>query len=100
MINRFTEDEVKKIARQELETRASSIIDGLSNIGIESHIVDGDELKQVVYAALNREDSNIFTFERAKESEFDALFKTTQKAYDEMNIDKSKITKDLFDFNY
>lgn len=100
MINRFTPDEVKRIAKQELETRVTSIIDGLSNIGIEAHIVDSDELKQVVYSSLNRDDANIFTFEKAKSAEFDALFKTTKKAYEEMNIDQSKISKDLFNFNY
>ena len=100
MLNRFTEDEVKKIAHQELETRASSIIDGLFNIGVNAHIVGSDELKQVVYSALNRDDSGIFTFEKAKEAEFDSLFKTTQKAYDNMNIETSKISKSLFDFNY
>jgi len=100
MLNKFTETEIKKIAKQELETRATSIIDGLSNIGIDAHIVDADELKQVIYSSLNRDDSNIFTFEKAKESEFDALFKTTQKAYDNMNIDKSKMGNDLFDFRY
>lgn len=100
MLNRFTEDEVKKIAQQELETRASSIIDGLFNIGVDAHIVNSDELKQVVYSALNRDDSGIFTFEKAKDAEFDSLFKTTQKAYDNMNIDTSKINKSVFDFNY
>ena len=100
MINRFTEDEVKGIACQELETRASSIIDGLTNIGVDAHIVEEDELKQVVYSALNRDDSGIFSYEKAKASEFDSLFKTTEKAYNDMNIDKSKISKDLFDFNY
>jgi len=100
MINRFTPDEVKTIAQQELETRATSIIDGLSNIGVDAHIVDSTELKQVVYSALNREDADIFTFERAKDAEFDSLFKTTKKAYENMNIDKSKLSKGLFDFDY
>ena len=100
LLNRFTEDEMKTIAAQELETRATSIIDGLSNIGVESHIVDGNELKQVMYAALNRDDSNIFTFERAKESEFDSLFKTTKKAYESQEIDTSKLSNDLFDFKF
>ena len=100
LLNNFTIDEMQGIARQELETRASSIIDGLSNIGVEAHIVDGNELKQVMYAALNRDDSNIFTFERAKESEFDSLFKTTKKAYESQEIDTSKLSNDLFDFKF
>jgi len=100
MLNRFTPDEVKKIAKQELETRATSIIDGLSNIGVEGHIVESDELKQIVYSSLNRDDADIFTFEKAKSAEFDSLFKTTKKAYEKMNVDKSKISKGLFDFNY
>ena len=100
MINRFTEDEVKKIARQELETRATSIIDGLTNVGVEGHIVEADELNQVIYSALNRDDAGLFTFEKAKDSEFDALFKTTKKAYENMNADKSKANKDLLDFNF
>jgi len=100
MINRFTPDEVKTIAQQELETRATSIIDGLSNIGADAHIVDSTELKQVLYSAVNREDADLFTFERAKDAEFDSLFKTTKKAYENMNIDKSKLSKGLFDFDY
>lgn len=100
MINKFTEDEVKRIARQELETRATSIIDGLTNMGIDSHILNADELNQVIYAALNRDEAGLFTFEKAKDSEFDALFKTTKKAYESMDIDESKVKNDLFDFNF
>jgi len=100
MINRFTPEEVKRIAKQELETRATSIIDGLSNIGVDAHIADGDELRQIIYASLNRDDANIFTFEKAKSAEFDSLFKTTEKAYQQMSIDKKKMSNDLFDFNY
>ena len=99
MINRFTEDENKEIARQELETRCSSLIDGLASMGIDAHVIDGDELRQVVYSSLNRDDAGIFTFEKAKSAEFDSLFKTTQKAHDNMHIDKSKATKGLFDFD-
>lgn len=100
MINRFSPEEVKKIAKQELETRATSIIDGLSNMGIDAHIADGDELRQIIYASLNRDDAGLFTYEKAKSAEFDALFKTTEKAYKAMNVDKNKMSNDLFNFNY
>lgn len=99
MINRFTEEENKDIARHELETRCSSLLDGLASMGIDAHVVDADELRQVVYSSLNRDDAGMFTFERAKSAEFDSLFKTTQKAHDNMQIDKSKVSKGLFDFD-
>ena len=42
----------------------------------------------------------LHAFERAKESEFDSLFKTTKKAYESQEIYTSKLSNDLFEFKY
>lgn len=101
VINRFSEQEMHEMARRELETRAQSIIQGLASSGVEGHIVETDDLMQVVYSALNRDDANVYNFKKAKEAEFDALFTTTEKAHEEaIRNNGSILNSELFDFKY
>ena len=102
IINKFSPQEIHEMARTELETRAQSVIQGLLSAGVEGKIVETDDLIQVMYSILNRDDANIYNFKKAKESEFDSLFSTTLKAHEESlkNENKTTLNSDLFKFEY
>jgi len=101
VINKFTPEEMHDFARSELDTRAQSVIQGLASSGVSGKIVETEDLMQVMYSALNRDDANVYNFKKAKEAEFDALFSTTRKAYEESKKSEGSIVnRDLFDFNY
>jgi len=101
VINKFSPKEMHDFARSELETRAQSIVQGLASSGVTGNIVDTNGLMQIMYSALNRDDANVYNFAKAKEAEFDALFSTTEKAYEESKKSEgSIINRDLFKFDY
>lgn len=102
IINKFSPQEMHEMARRELETRTQSVIQGLLSAGVEGKIVETDDLTQVIYSILNRDDANIYNYKKAKESEFDALFTTTPKAHADSlnNENKSVVNSDLFKFDY
>ena len=64
LINNFDTDEMFNLAYTELTNRAESIRGGIYSCGIESHILNTTELTEVMYIAVNRDDSDIFNIKK------------------------------------
>lgn len=91
LINNFDTDEMFKLAYTELTNRADSIRGGIYSCGIESHILNTTELTEVMYIAVNRDDSDIFNIKKVVDSDIlsisttarDVMFKKQDLAKEE-----------------
>ena len=78
LVNNFDPAEMVNIAYTELHNRAESIRGGIYACGIESHILNTSELTEVIYIAINRDDSDIFNIKKIVDSDFLALSSTAK----------------------
>ena len=78
LVNKFTSSEMIDVAYTELSTKADSIRGALMGCGIECHMLDSEELAEVMYVALNRDDADIMNFKKAMSSQFFGLYSTAK----------------------
>lgn len=78
LVNKFTTDEMRDVAYTELSTKADSIRGALAGAGIECHMLSSEELAEVMYVALNRDDADILNFKKAMSSQFFGLYSTAK----------------------
>lgn len=91
LINNLDTAEMFKLAYTELTNRAESIRGGIYSCGIESHILNTAELTEVMYIAINRDDSDIFNIKKVVDSDIlsisttarDVMFKRQDLAREE-----------------
>jgi len=76
--NKFTEDEKKEIAYNELYTRATSIASAFNSCSVESRILDSNDLGELLYMAYNRDEANIVDFRRTMQNGFYKLYSTSK----------------------
>ena len=72
----YGEDEINNIAFSELYTRAQSAISLLSVCGINSKILDSNELADLLYSAYNRDEAEVYDLNKAINSGYDSLYTT------------------------
>ncbi len=87
----FTRDEISNMAFAELYTRCQSLISALSVCSITSKILDSEELAELLYVSYNRDESEIFSLEKALEAGYDQLYRTAPNVLDKRmkEIDKA-----------
>ena len=78
----YTKDEVVNLAFSELYTKAQSIISSLSVCGINSKILDSLELAELLYAAYNRDESEVFNIQKALNAGYEDLYSTAPDVLD------------------
>ena len=78
LVNKFTADEMKDVAYTELSTKADSIRGALAGARIECHMLSSEELAEVMYVALKRDDADIMNFKKAMSSQFFGLYSTAK----------------------
>lgn len=78
LVNNFEPDEMFNLAYTELSNRAESICGGIYACGIEARILNTSELTEVIYIAVNRDDSDIFSIRKVVDSDIFALSTTSR----------------------
>ena len=78
LINNLDNDEMFNLAYTELTNRADSIRGGIYSCGIESHILTTSELTEVMYIAVNRDDSDIFNIKKVVDSDILSISTTAR----------------------
>ena len=78
----YSDDEVRNIAFSELYTKCQSTISLLSVCGINGRILDSVEIAEVLYAAYNRDEAEIYDLNTALNSGFDNMYVTAQDVLD------------------
>ena len=76
------EEERKSMIFSELYTRAQSLIRALSACSIKSRVLNSNELVELLYIAYNRDDSDIFSVQKAIRSGYNELFSTAPDVLD------------------
>lgn len=72
----YGEDEISNLAFSELYTRAQSTISLLSVCGINSKILDSNELADLLYSSYNRDEAEVYDLNRAINAGYDSLYTT------------------------
>ena len=95
----FDKAEIKNVAFSELYTRAQTISRTLGVCGIVSKILDSNELAELLYVAYNRDESEIYTIEKAIKAKYDELYSTApdvlEKKMNEINKIVNKQAQEL-----
>lgn len=76
MTNSFSKDEAKDVAYSELYTRCKTIQAAISSCGIETQLLNSEELAELLYIAYNKDDADIYEVKRALNNGFYRLYST------------------------
>lgn len=74
----FSKDEIDNLCFSELYTRTQTAVRALGTSGVAGKILDSEELAELLYAAYNRDESEVMTLKRALEAEYDSLYSTAK----------------------
>lgn len=70
----LSKEEIDSICFSELYTRTQTIIRSLGSSGVVGRILNSEELSELLYAAYNRDESEIMQLSKALDAEYDALY--------------------------
>ena len=90
----FDKGEIKNVAFSELYTRAQTISRTLGVCGIVSKILDSNEIAELLYVAYNRDDSEIYTIEKAIKAKYDELYSTAPDVLEKKMKEINKIVNE------
>jgi len=89
------EDEREAMIFSELYTRAQSLIRALSACSVKSRVLNSNELVELLYIAYNRDDSDIYSVQKAVRSGYNELYSTAPDVLDKkMQALNEKIEKE------
>lgn len=75
-ITNLATEEISSMAFSELYTKAQTIINSLNVCGINSKVLDSEELAELLYVAYNRDESEIYDLNKAINARYDELYLT------------------------
>ena len=78
----FDKEEIRNLAFSELYTKAQSLITALSGCEVSGRIMNSNELVDLLYVAYNRDDSEVFSIDKALRSGYDELYTTAPDVLD------------------
>lgn len=101
-LDKYSKEEIDNMCFSELYTRCQNIASALGTSGITSKILDSEELAELLYIAYNRDESELLTFTKALDSQYDSLYssgkdviqKKQEKLDQEINIAAIDIATD------
>lgn len=90
-IENASKDEIDNMCFSELYTRTQTLIHSLGSAGVVGKILNSEELAELLYAAYNRDESEVMQLSKALDAQYDALYSTgkdilkkREEAIDEM----------------
>lgn len=81
LTGQFNDDEIYEICNRELYTRAESIVSALTTCSIHGHILDSNELAELLYRTYNRDDSELMNLRETLDSGFFRLYSTAEDVF-------------------
>ena len=82
----FTKEDAHSLAYAELYNRCRSIAGALVPCGIETKILNSEELAELLYIAYNKDDADIYNIRKALNSGFYRLYSTAQDVIEKKRI--------------
>lgn len=96
-LSKYSREEINDIAFSELYTRSQSVIRALSAAEVTGHVLDSEELAELLYIAYNREGAEALTLRNALDSEYDRLYSTARDVLlEKQKRIEAKIEQDAF----
>ena len=93
----MTKEEIDNVCFSELYTRTQTVLRSLGSSGVTGKILNSEDLAELLYAAYNRDESEVMQLSKALDAEYDALYsvgkdvlKKKQEVIDEM-IDREAV---------
>ena len=80
---KYDKEEIKSMAFSELYTKAQGIIRTLSACSVVGKILTSYDLVDLLYAAYNRDEQEVFGTERAIQAGYDSLYSTGRDVFEE-----------------
>lgn len=77
-ISNYSKEEVDNIAFSELYTKSQTLIRSIAASGVSGRVMESEELVELLYVAYNRDDSEIFSLDRAVEGDYSRLYSTAK----------------------
>lgn len=74
--NNFDKEEQRNLAFSELYTRAQSVVRTLGVCGINSKVMNSNELVELLYMAYNRDEAEVYGLDKALKAGYDELYST------------------------
>lgn len=78
----YDAEELRNIAFSELYTKCQALIRTLSGCSVIGKILDSSELVDLLYVAYNRDDSEIFGLDKAKQAEYENMYSTAPDVFE------------------
>ena len=78
----LSQEEADNICFSELYTRTQTVIRSLGASGVIGKILDSEELSELLYAAYNRDESEVMQLSRALDADYDALYSTGKDVFE------------------
>jgi len=78
----LSDEEIRETAFSNLYTKASSLVRVLSGIGVVGRVLNSFELVELLYNAYNRDDSEVFSVEKALEAGYDEVYIDAENVID------------------
>ena len=75
-LENLSKEEVDSMCFSELYTRTQTTLRALGSAGVIGSILNSEELAELLYAAYNRDESEVMQLSRALDAEYDALYST------------------------
>ena len=80
--NLYDKEEIRNLAFSELYTRAQSVVRTLSVCGINSRVLNSNELVELLYVAYNRDEAEVYGLDKALRAGYDELYSTAPDVVD------------------
>lgn len=81
-IGLLSDEEIRETAFSNLYTKAASMVRVLSGIGVVGRVLNSFELVELLYNAYNRDDSEVFSVEKALEAGYDEIYIDAENVID------------------
>lgn len=78
----ISSEEMREVAFSNLYTKATSMVRVLSGIGVIGRVLNSFELVELLYNAYNRDDSEVFSVEKALEAGYDEVYIDAENVID------------------
>jgi len=81
-LDNFSKEEIDGMVFSELYTRAQNVISALASSSVTGKILNSEELAELLYVAYNRDESELYSFTKALDAQYDSLYSVGKDVLD------------------
>ncbi|MCI8655437.1 MAG: hypothetical protein HFJ48_06200 [Clostridia bacterium] len=90
-LSNLDKEETKNLVFSELYTRAQSIVSSIASCGVRAKILKSNELVDLLYMAYNRDEAEVFGFDKAIRAGYDEIYSTAPEVLDKKMKELDKV---------